>query len=52
MEDDFQMTLFSAPEPDPIAEEIKEKLNAVDPNRMTPIEALLTLAELKRLVGE
>ena len=52
MEDDFQMTLFSAPAPDPIAEAIKEKLNAVDPNRMTPIEALLTLAELKRLVGE
>ena len=52
MEDDFQMTLFSAPTPDPIAEEIKEKLSAVDPNRMTPIEALLTLAELKRLVGE
>ena len=52
MGDDFQMTLFSAPAPDPVAEEIKEKLNAVDPNRMTPIEALLTLAELKRLVGE
>ena len=52
MQDDFQMTLFNTPEPDPIAEAIKEKLSAVDPNRMTPIEALLMLAELKRLAGE
>ena len=49
---DFQMSLFTTPEPDPVFEELKEKLSAVDPNRITPIEALLTLAELKRLVGE
>ena len=52
MDDDFQMSLFAPAASDPIAEEIKEKLSALDPNRMTPIEALLTLAELKRLVGE
>lgn len=42
----FQMSLFSA---DPQSEEIKKKLATIDPNRMTPIEALLALAELKRL---
>ncbi len=47
----FQMSLFGA-EPDPVAEKLREKLQGLDPNRMTPVEALLQLAELKRLVDE
>ncbi len=46
----FQLSLFAQPEPDPVAEELKERLRRIDPNRMTPIEALLLLDELKRLV--
>lgn len=45
----FQMSLFGA---DPAAEELKRKLAALDPNRMTPVEALLALVDLKRLVDE
>ena len=45
----FQMSLFG-PEPDPVAEKIKERLREIDPNRVTPIEALLQLTELKRLL--
>jgi DNA mismatch repair protein MutS len=46
-----QMSLFGAP--DPVAEELKEQLAQIDPNRLTPIEALMKLAELKeRLSGE
>ena len=46
----FQMSLFQAP--DPALEFIKEQLDAVDPNRMTPIEALMKLAELKAMLKE
>jgi len=46
----FQLSLFAQPEPDPVAEELKERLRRIDPNRITPIEALLLLDELKRLV--
>ncbi len=44
-----QMSLFYA-QPDPVAEELKAALEAVDPNRLTPIEALMKLAELKGLL--
>ena len=43
--DDGQMSLFA--QPDPVAEELKAALNELDPNRMTPIEALMKLNELK-----
>jgi hypothetical protein len=29
-----------------------ERLKLIDPNRLTPLEALAVLAELKRLAGE
>ena len=45
----FQLSLFEAA-PDPIAKEIKEKLGALDPDRMTPMEALLQLHALCRLL--
>jgi DNA mismatch repair protein MutS len=46
-----QPTLFG-PEPDPQAEALKDELRKLDPNRMTPIAALMKLAELKGMVGE
>jgi DNA mismatch repair protein MutS len=44
-----QMSLFQA-EPDPVAEDLKEALAGCDPDRMTPIEALMKLADLKSKV--
>ena len=35
--------------PDPIATDVLDRLGALDPDRMTPIEALMALAELKTL---
>ncbi|MCA1801053.1 MAG: DNA mismatch repair protein MutS [Rhodothermaceae bacterium] len=43
-----QMSLFQT-EIDPRLEQLRDKLKASDPNRMTPIEALMLLSELKRL---
>lgn len=47
----FQPSLFD-PTPDPVAEALRAQLREIDPNRMTPIAALLKLAELKRIVEE
>ncbi|MCC5912837.1 MAG: DNA mismatch repair protein MutS [Balneolaceae bacterium] len=44
-----QMTLFGS-QMDPNVETLLNKLDASDPERMTPIEALLMLSELKRLM--
>ena len=44
-----QMTLFSGPAVSPSVEILLEKLQASDPDRMTPIDALMLLTELKRL---
>lgn len=44
-----QMTLFDH-RTDPNVETLLNKLDASDPERMTPIEALLLISELKRLV--
>ncbi|WP_157621506.1 DNA mismatch repair protein MutS [Salisaeta longa] len=41
----MQMNLFG--QPDPMAAELKEALAAIDPNRLTPIEALMKLSEWK-----
>ncbi len=46
-----QMNLF-ATHVDPRLETVLNKLEAVDPNRMTPIEALMLLTELKRVVDK
>ncbi len=43
-----QMSMFQA-HVDPRIETVLNKLEATDPNRMTPIEALMLLTELKRL---
>ncbi len=47
---DVQMTLFTPAAPDPVLEALRDALETVDPNRLTPIEALMKLAELKALL--
>ena len=46
-----QLSLFGG-QVDPRLESVKERLEACDPNRMSPIESLLLVAELKRLLSE
>jgi DNA mismatch repair protein MutS len=45
-----QMHLFG--QPDPVAEEIKDMLDELDPNRITPVEALMKLSEMKEKLTE
>ncbi len=44
-----QPSLFQA-QLDPNTEQLIDKLEACDPNRMTPIESLMLVSELKKLV--
>ncbi len=44
-----QMSLFQT-QLDPKVEQLIDKLEACDPNRMTPIESLMLVSELKKLV--
>ncbi len=46
-----QMSLFGSMS-DPRVETLLNKLEACDPNRMTPVESLLLLSELKRLAEQ
>jgi len=50
-EPSFQRSLFEAP-PDPEAAALKKQVGQLDPDRMTPIEALMKLVELKALLGD
>jgi DNA mismatch repair protein MutS len=45
----MQLSFFDA-EPDPVLMELKEQLEEVDLNRLTPIECMLKLDELKKLL--
>lgn len=45
-----QMSLFNT-HIDPRVETLMNKLEATDPNRITPIEALMLVSELKRMLG-
>ncbi len=47
----LQMSLF-ADVTDPVASEIRERVEAMDPERLTPIDALIALSELKRLTKD
>ncbi|HEX6983453.1 MAG TPA: DNA mismatch repair protein MutS [Balneolaceae bacterium] len=46
-----QMSLFQT-QLDPNIEILMDKLEACDPNRMTPIESLMLVSELKKLTGK
>lgn len=50
MESDMQLSIFQMD--DPILEEIREELQAIQIDTFTPIEALMKLNELKRLVSK
>lgn len=47
-----QLSLFNQPMPDPIAEQIKEDLESIDINTLTPIDALNKLQKWKQLYTE
>jgi DNA mismatch repair protein MutS len=49
-QNDYQLNLFSIN--DPKLKEITEQLNQIDTNTLTPIEALLKLNEIKKLMDE
>ena len=46
--EDQQLSLFDTPGPHPAI----ERLSLLDPNRLTPLEALAVLAELRRMVDQ
>jgi DNA mismatch repair protein MutS len=46
----FQMSLFGAEIPEGL-QKVQDQLNALDVNTLSPIEALLKLNELKRVLG-
>jgi DNA mismatch repair protein MutS len=46
--EDHQLGLFDNPAPHPAVERLKK----TDPNRLTPLEALAVLAELKRIAED
>jgi DNA mismatch repair protein MutS len=48
-EDDFQLSIFQLD--DPVLEQIKEEILNTDINTLTPVEALLKLNEIKKLIG-
>jgi DNA mismatch repair protein MutS len=47
--DDFQLSFFQLD--DPVLENIKEELINIDINTLTPVEALMKLNEIKKMVG-
>jgi len=47
--DDFQLSFFQLD--DPVLEQIKDELIKIDINSLTPVEALMKLNEIKKLVG-
>lgn len=47
--DDMQMSFFNLD--DPLLEEIKEEILALDINTLTPIEAMMKLNELKKMIS-
>lgn len=48
-EDNFQLSFFQLD--DPVLENIKEELTNIDINTLTPVEALMKLNEIKKMVG-
>jgi DNA mismatch repair protein MutS len=48
--DDYQLSFFQLN--DPVLEQIKEQIEKTDINTLTPVEALMKLNEIKKLLGE
>ena len=49
-EDDMQLSFFKLD--DPILEQIGDSINKLDVNTLTPVEALMKLNEIKKLLGK
>ena len=49
-EEDFQLSIFQLD--DPVLQQIKEEILNTDINTLTPVEALLKLNEIKKLLGK
>ena len=49
-ENDMQLSFFQLE--DPILEQIRDDINNLDINRLTPLEALMKLNEIKKLLGK
>ena len=47
--EDYQLSFFQLD--DPVLEQIKEELIHIDVDTLTPVEALLKLNEIKKMVG-
>ncbi len=47
--DDFQLSFFQLD--DPVLEQIRDELTKIDIDNLTPVEALMKLNEIKKLVG-
>jgi len=47
--DDYQLSFFQLD--DPVLEQIKEEIQKTDLNALTPIEALMKLNEIKKMIG-
>ncbi|MBC7525513.1 MAG: DNA mismatch repair protein MutS [Flavobacterium sp.] len=50
MNEDLQLSIFTID--DPLLEEIKDEILGLDINTLTPVEALMKLNELKRMIGK
>lgn len=48
--DEMQLSFFNLD--DPLLEDIKEEINSLDINTLTPVEALMKLNELKKLISK
>ena len=46
-----QMSLFAVAT-DPVLEELRNKIEAIDPNKLSPMQALLLIDEWKKLLGQ
>lgn len=47
--DDMQLSFFQLD--DPLLEEIRDEIQGIDINQLTPVDALMKLNEIKRLIG-
>ena len=47
---DYQLSFFQLD--DPVLQQIKEEILSTDINTLTPVEALLKLNEIKKLLGK
>jgi len=49
-QDDLQLSIFKLD--DPILEEIRDEITNLDINTLTPVEALMKLNEIKKMVSK